>query len=280
MGRGIAPSLSPALHEREGRRLGLDYRYDRLELRAGDADVAVRAALLDARRGGMRGVNVTHPVKQLVVPHLDDLALAAEHVGAVNAVVLDGGRAVGHNTDVAGFRTGLERGLRGAERRTVVLIGAGGAGAAAAHALVAFGVERLHVLDADAARAADLVARLRRLGTGRAEVLEAGALPTALAASDGLVNATPTGMAAAPGSPVPDGLLRADLWVADLVYRPLRTALLRAAAERGSRTVDGGEMAVVQAAESFRLFTDVEPDVDRMRAHFDELVADERAGAA
>jgi shikimate dehydrogenase len=95
----------------------------------------------------------------------------------------------------------------------------------------------------------------------------------ALAVADGLAHATPTGMAAHPGMPLPAELLRPDLWVADIVYRPLETALVRTARERGCRVLDGGGMAVYQAVDAFRLFTGVEPDADRMLAHFTELVS-------
>jgi shikimate dehydrogenase len=93
-------------------------------------------------------------------------------------------------------------------------------------------------------------------------------------AADGLVNATPVGMAGHPGLPVPPAFLHADQWVADVVYRPLRTELLRAARALGCRTVDGGGMVVFQAAEAMRLFTGRRPDAERMYRHFLELTAD------
>ena len=93
---------------------------------------------------------------------------------------------------------------------------------------------------------------------------------------DGLVHATPTGMAAHPGLPLDAGLLRPDLWVADIVYRPLETALVRTARGLGCRVLDGGGMAVFQAVDAFRLFTGVEPDAERMLTHFTTLVSDAR----
>jgi shikimate dehydrogenase len=282
IGAGIGPSLSPALHEREGLRLGLRYRYlrhdlDRLGLRPG----AVGALLAAARLAGHRGVNVTHPCKQLVIPHLDELSADAAAIGAVNTVVFDGGRAIGHNTDWSGFGAGLRAGLPGAATGHVVLLGAGGAGAAAAHALLALGTTRLDVVDVDPDRARRLVDRLAARFPGCS--VDPGApdrgLAGRLAGADGLVNATPIGMAGHPGLPVPAALLAARLWVADIVYRPLDTALLRAARVAGCATLDGGQMAVHQAAEAFRLFTGVEPDPSSMLEHFAALVgAEERDG--
>ena len=155
----------------------------------------------------------------------------------------------------------------------MVLLGAGGAGAAVAHALLTLGTSRLTVLDVDPRRARGLAASLcGRFGNGRAAGDDLAQLATHVEAADGLVHATPTGMAAHPGLPLPAELLRPDLWVADIVYRPLETALVRTAREIGCRVLDGGGMAVFQAVDAFRLFTGVEPDADRMLAHFAGLV--------
>ena len=275
VGTGIGPSLTPALHEREADELGLRYLYrrldlDRLELPAeaiGDLLAAVRLA-------GYDGVNVTHPCKQLVIPHLDELSPDAEALGAVNTVVFRDGHAVGHNTDWSGFARAFDRGLPDAPLDRVVLLGAGGAGSAVAHALLTLGVGLLTVVDVDAARAEALAGSLGdRFGTDRVVGTALRKLPSAVAAADGLVHATPTGMAAHPGLPLPAELLRPDLWVADIVYRPLETVLVRTARAGGGRVLDGGGMAVFQAVDAFHLFTGVEPSSDRMLAHFGTLVA-------
>ncbi|MEU5258767.1 shikimate dehydrogenase [Amycolatopsis sp. NPDC021455] len=266
VGTGIGPSASPALHEREADELGLRYVYRLLDL-----DV-LRRPVVDvleaARLAGFDGLNVTHPAKQAVLEHLDELSPEAEALGAVNTVVFERGRAIGHNTDATGFARSLTRGLPGVRMDDVVLLGAGGAGAAVAHALLSLGAGRLTVHDVDGVRSAKLVTALReRFGAGRART----GGPDALHRADGLVHATPTGMAAHPGSPVPAELLHPRLWVADIVYRPLETALLAAARARGCRVLHGGGMVVLQAAESFRLFTGADPDPARMLRHFDAL---------
>jgi quinate/shikimate dehydrogenase (NAD+) len=256
VGAGIGESLSPALHEREAAEQGLDYAYRLHDLAVSPADVG---DLLEcAREAGYRGLNVTHPCKRAVVEHLDELSAEAEAVGAVNTVVFDGDRAVGHNTDVTGFAESFARGLPGAPVDHVVLLGAGGAGAAVAQAL---GAGRLTIVDVEPGRASALA---RRMGAAAGDL-------AALASADGLVHATPTGMAAHPGLPLPEDALHDGLWVAEVVYRPLETELLRVARARGCRTLDGGGMAVFQAAGSFELFTGVEPDRDRMLRHFAEL---------
>jgi shikimate dehydrogenase len=261
IGAGIGASLSPALHEREAAEQGLDYRYTLLEIDGRDVDT-----LLDeCRRAGYSGVNVTHPCKQAVVAHLDRLSPDAQALQAVNTVVFED--VSGHNTDTTGFAENVTRGLPDASLEHVVLLGAGGAGTAVALALLRLGTERLTVVDVDAERAASCVARL---DDPRAV---AGSLD-ALADADGLVHATPTGMEGHGSSlPLDEGLLHPDLWVADIVYRPLETPLLQVARELGCRTLDGGGMAVFQAAGSFELFTGIEPDRERMLSHFAELTA-------
>ncbi len=266
VGSGIGPSLSPALHEREADRLGLRYVYRRLDLDV--LGLPVGDVLAAARIAGFDGLNVTHPAKQAILPHLDEIAPEAAALGAVNTVLFDGGRAIGHNTDATGFARSLGRGLPDVRMDDVVLLGAGGAGAAVAHALLSLGVGRLGVHDVDATRSARLVDALRRrFGASRAVTCA----PEAVGTADGLVHATPTGMAAHPGLPIRESLMRKELWVADIVYRPLETALLAAARARGCRVLHGGGMVVLQAAESFRLFTGIEPDAARMLAHFEEL---------
>ena len=274
VGTGIGPSLTPPLHEQEADELGVRYLYRRLDLdELRRPASAIGEVLAAARLAGYDGLNITHPCKQMVIPHLDELSDDAAALGAVNTVVLRDGRAVGHNTDWSGFARAFDRGLPDAALDRVVLLGAGGAGAAVAHALLRLGTARLTVLDVDPARARALAGSLdERFGAGRAVGGDVVDVARELAAADGLVHATPTGMAAHPGLPIPAELLRPGLWVADIVYRPLETALVRTARAAGCRVLDGGGMAVFQAVDAFRLFTGIEPDPARMLAHFASLV--------
>jgi shikimate dehydrogenase len=272
IGTGIGASLTPALHEREGAEQGLRSVYRLMDLgRLGLGAEALGELLTAAERLGFAGLNITHPCKQAVIPLLDDLSEDARALGAVNTVVLRDGRRVGHNTDWSGFAEGFRRGLPDARRERVVQIGAGGAGSAVAHAILTLGAARLTVFDTDPARAEALAGALcGRFGAGRAA---AGTdLPGAMAAADGVVNCTPVGMAKYPGMPLPAALLRPAHWVAEIVYFPLETELLRTARALGCATLDGGGMAVFQAAGAFRLFTGLEPDAERMLRHFRGMV--------
>ncbi|MGW2150582.1 shikimate dehydrogenase [Nonomuraea bangladeshensis] len=272
IGSGIGPSLSPQLHEQEAAHHGLHYVYRLLDIDRVGADLGelVRTAC----RFGYDGLNVTHPCKQDIIPFLDELSPDARMLGAVNTVVFDGDRAIGHNTDWTGFAESFARGLPDAPAHHVVQLGAGGAGAAVAHALLTLGADRITLVDADPARATALAGELAaRFGAGRARPADAAQLPELLAEADGLVHATPTGMAHHPGMPLPAELLRPALWVADIVYRPLKTELLAQARALGCRTLDGGGMVVFQAVHAFRLFTGREPDTERMLAHLTDLVS-------
>jgi shikimate dehydrogenase len=268
IGAGIQASRSPALHEQEGTAQGLRYLYRLIDLERLGLDAAALPELLTAaERMGFDGLNITHPCKQAVIPLLHELSDEAAALGAVNTVQLRDGRRIGHNTDWWGFAEGMRRGLPEAAVRQVVQIGCGGAGAAVAHAILIQGAEHLALVDVDPCRAQALAERLRtHFGTGR--VTATDRLADALATADGLVNATPIGMIGHPGMPLPAALLRTALWVADVVYFPLETELLRTARAAGCRTLDGGRMAVFQAAEAFRLFSGVTPDAERMLAHF------------
>ena len=271
VGQDIQGSRTPEMQMREAEAQGLRCVYRLFDLTALGLDVGALPDLLgSAERFGFDGLNITHPCKQAVIPLLDALSDDARALGAVNTVLFRGGRRIGHNTDWSGFAEPFRRRMDGVALDHVVQIGAGGAGRAVAHAALMLGARRLTLFDTDADRARTVAANLaEHFGAGRA--FAGTDLAAALAQADGLVNATPIGMEAHPGMPVPAALLRPALWVAEVVYFPLETELLAQARALGCRTVDGGGMAVFQAVAAFRLFTGREPDSDRMLREFAEI---------
>ncbi|CAM2163739.1 Shikimate dehydrogenase (NADP(+)) [Paraburkholderia sacchari] len=275
IGKGIGGSLTPAMHEKEGRELGFNTVYRRIDLDALGLTVDALPELLQAaQRTGFDGLNITYPCKQAVIPLLDELSDDARALGAVNTVLFRDGRRIGHNTDWSGFAAAFERGLPDVSLEAVVQLGAGGAGAAVAHAALQMGARALTLFDVDAARAQALAGELQaRFPTARVSAGSDSDLQQTLAAATGLIHATPTGMAKLPGLPLPAEYLHARLWVADIVYFPIRTALLDAAEARGCRVLSGGGMAVYQAVDAFRLFTGHEPDAERMYAHLQSMLA-------
>ncbi|MBB5444700.1 MULTISPECIES: shikimate dehydrogenase [unclassified Paraburkholderia] len=272
IGSGISGSLTPAMHEEEGSKLGLHYVYRRIDLDAQKLDTAALPELLTAaERMGYNGLNITYPCKQAVIPLLDELSDDARALGAVNTVLFKDGKRIGHNTDWSGFARAFQRGLPDVSLERVVQLGAGGAGAAVAHAALNMGAQSLTLFDVDAARAQSLADELQARFP-KARVSAGTSLEDSLCVAQGLIHATPTGMAKMPGLPLPAELLHRDLWVADIVYFPIRTALLQAAEALGCRTLSGGGMAVYQAVDAMRIFTGLEPDAERVYTHFQSLL--------
>lgn len=271
IGSGIQLSRTPAMHEQEGKAQGLGYVYRLIDLDVLKLDnSALEELLTAAQRMGFTGLNITFPSKQAIIPYLDELSSEAQGIGAVNTVVLRNGRRVGHNTDCLGFAEGLRRGLPDVPRERVVQMGAGGAGSAVAHALLLEGVRQLTLFDVNPQSARTLVDNLNAHFPGNpAQVGDD--LASAVGEADGIVNTTPVGMAKLPGTPVPKALLRPELWVAEIVYFPLETQLLKDARALGCRTLDGSTMAVFQAVKAFELFTGLDANAERMTAHFHSM---------
>lgn len=276
VGTGTTQSLSPALHMAEGAAHGLAYVFRPIDLTLLGFGAERLAEVLDwSERLGYSAMTVTHPCKQQVVPMLDRVDPVAAALGAVNTVVFTPEGRVGYNTDTTGFETAFREDMGDAPIARVVQLGAGGAGAAVADALARIGVARLTIVDIDPARAETLASELRERRGLVVEAASPAEVPSLLASADGVVHCTPQGMHDHPGTPFDTALLRPDLWVADIVYRPLETELLAAARHLGCATLAGGRMAVHQAAEAFRLITGAEADAGRMMRHFEELAAAE-----
>ncbi|MDK4715740.1 shikimate dehydrogenase [Rhizobium sp. CNPSo 4039] len=273
IGAGIGRSLTPAMHMREGEHCGLSYRYDLIDIDARGLSVLDLPALVDeAEAQGFAGLNITHPCKQAAVALVDELSPDAQTLRSINTIVFRGKRRIGHNTDWWGFAESFRRGLAGVSLDHVVQLGAGGAGVAVAHAVAEMGAHSVEIFDLDPSRAQALVDQLQPAHAA-CRFLVGHDLAAALDVADGLVHATPTGMAAHPGLPLDAQLLSDRLWVAEIVYFPIETALVKRARQTGCRVLDGGGMAVFQAVKAFELFTGIRPAAERMIQHFNSLRA-------
>lgn len=268
IGRGIQSSRSPIMHEREAMRLGICCFYILLDFdRLGLADDALSVVIEAARKVGFHGLNVTHPFKQDAAGHMGALSSEASAIGAVNTIVFSGDLATGYNTDSWGFAESFRDGMHGVPLARVVQFGAGGAGAAVSHALMKLGAEELLVIDSQPQRASSLAQRMSDQGTTRIKATTD--ISRALAEADGIVNTTPIGMAKYPGTPFPADLLERRHWVADIVYFPVETEILKRARALDCRTLSGAGMAIGQAARAFELFTGHRPDRAAMAGHFE-----------
>ncbi|MDI3566680.1 shikimate dehydrogenase [Bradyrhizobium sp. Arg816] len=266
IGAPIAHSASPAMHERAAEALGLRGHYQLIEVAGADA-AGLRMMLEGVRRLGFAGVNVTYPYKEAVVPLLDELAPGAAAMGAVNTVVANNGRLIGHNTDTTGFARAVAP-LLAPSGNAVAVIGTGGVGKAIAFALASLKVSDLRIFDSETARAEKLASLLASHGGATV----AKSVEDALDGATGLVNGTPVGMLPNRGMPVPAALLHEKMWVADAVYSPLITPLLAAAQAKGARIMTGRELAIYQAADAFELFTGLAPSTEVMGEAFDEVM--------
>ncbi len=254
MGDPIAHSLSPLLHNTAFRALGIDWASVafRVGAGAGSAAVAGIAAL------GLRGISVTMPLKAEVAAAVDELTPVAARLGAVNCVIVREGRTVGDSTDGDGFvaACAADAGFDPAGRRCAV-IGAGGAARAVVDALGRVGAAEVVVVGRTPARAAAAAALAGPAG-------RVGAMSD-VARAELVVQATPVGMGTAAGAlPVDPALLGPGQLVVDLVYHPLRTALLQAAAARGAATATGVGMLVHQAALALERWTGLPAPVAAM----------------
>ena len=273
IGHPVAHSASPQMHNEAFRALGMDWIYVAFDVRPGD----VKRALEGIRALGVRGVNVTVPHKGEAFTSVDERTPEAMATGAVNTVVVEEGRLVGHNTDVYGFREALRRAGLDHLPEKAVLLGAGGAARAVAYALgTAEGVREVVVLNRTWERAERLADEMGER-TGRRFLpgpLTEDAVREALEGAGLLVNATSVGMhPEVDASPLPSPYaLGPGLVVYDLIYIPPRTKLMQQADERGARAVGGLDMLVYQGARAFKLWTGMNPPVDVMRRALEEAL--------
>jgi len=236
---------------------GMNWVFTAFEVSEADAPDSVAAM----RALGIRGFSVTMPLKAAVMPALDSLSGDAEALGAVNCIARQGDALVGHNTDGAGLVRSLQldHGIDLADKRCVVL-GAGGAARSVVLALSKSGVRNVVVINRSPERA--------EIAASLAGPLGSTATLEAVQDADVVINATSVGMgkdAALGDSPVPVELLNSSQVIVDLVYKPLRTALLAQAQEVGATAVDGLGMLVHQAALAFEHWSSLTPDLEVMR---------------
>ncbi len=279
IGFPLGHSISPAFQQPALDSVGIDARYELWETPA-DALPALGARL---RQGDCLGANVTIPHKQAIIPYLDQVDPAAQAVGAVNTIVKRAGQLLGYNTDVAGFQCAVDQdGETPLRDSRLLVLGAGGAARAVVAAGLLAGAEEIIVAARRPEQAVRLVDELAAAGLGRgrtrlkALALGDGAdLAAAVSRASVLVNATPLGTAHRPDAealPLDPNLLHRDLLVAELVYNPPETPLLRAARIRGARTVNGLPMLVYQGAAAFELWTGRPAPIELMRRHAREAL--------
>jgi shikimate dehydrogenase len=251
IGDNIKPSRAPKLHREAGRLAGLDVGYDLLI--PADLGQGFDEIFDECRAGGMRGLNITYPYKQVAVAKAEIGDRLVRRLGAINTVVFENGRALGYNTDHSGFLAAYRATFGESDPGHTVIVGAGGAGSAVAFALVALGAPKLTIADKDIAKARALAAAL---GEFRVKVVVRSAVDDAdVRTVEGIVNCTPIGMVGYPGSPIDLSLLGPQRWAFEAIYTPRQTEFSRAALAAGLKVMGGYELFVHQGMDAFRLFT-------------------------
>lgn len=272
LGRPVAHSISPMMHNESFRLLGLNYAYLCFDVGEEELETAVKGL----RALGARGWNCTMPDKQRMCLLCDRLSPAAQMTGAVNTVVNKNGVLTGHNTDGVGYmRAAREAGfdLTGKE---MTLLGAGGAATAIAVQAALDGVRVLRIFNRRGrswAHAQELTDRINAQTNCRAELYDLEdqkSLAAALRQSDILTNATSVGMAPhEEGCILKDAsLLRPELIVSDIIYNPRKTRLLQMAESIGCPAFNGLYMLLFQGAEAFRLWTGQDMPVDTIKVKY------------
>jgi shikimate dehydrogenase len=273
IGTKLQFSRAPEIHMQEGELSGIRYIYRLVDMAALGLGINdIPALLVSAQQLGFNGLSVTHPFKESIIPHLTELSDDAARLGAVNTVIFRKGSSIGHNTDWFGFAASFRRDMAHVKTDRVIQLGAGGAGKAVAHGLLSCGVKHVALSVRNPDKVRPIVEFLAsRHGASRISIVDN--LAEEIAAADGIVNATPIGMDAYPGSPLAASFLRRDLWVVDIIYSPSETEFLKSARAVGARASNGTGMFVFQAAEQFRLFSGTQPNVERMEDHIARILA-------
>lgn len=254
-GHPVEQSLSPAMHNAAFARLKLDYCYLAFDV----LPELLKEAVNSVRALNMRGINVTVPHKENVLQFLDKIDEEAAFIGAANTILNSDGLLTGYNTDGRGFMESLSEAGISAEKKNIIVLGAGGAARAISYYL---GKEasRLFIFDTDTAKAAGLANALSNI---LSNVRHTDELKT-LRGIDMLINATPLGLNKADSLPVNASFITSEMVVCDLIYRD--TPLLQAAAGKGCKTMNGLGMLLHQGILAFEIWTGIKPPVDVMRS--------------
>lgn len=256
-GYPIEHTLSPVMHNAAFENLGLDYCYVPFLVLPDDLPYAVKSI----RALNLRGVNITIPHKEKVMPLLDEIKEEASIIGAVNTIVNTNGKLTGYNTDGIGFIQSLTEKNISLEGKDILIIGAGGAARAIGY-YISQKAKSLAISGRTQYKVENLVKDLNRFNKNK-NVISLEDV-TDIKKYHMIINTTPLGLKGNDPLPLDIGLLRKDQIVYDLIYK--KTPLIQKATEKGCLTLDGSEMLIWQGALSFEIWTGKKPDIAVMRS--------------
>ncbi len=263
IGAGIGRSRAPELHRLAGAIADVDVTYDLLQVDS-SSSAELDAVLRSCRVEGYRGVNVTHPFKERVVPSVRIGSDRVRRLGAVNTLLFgEEGDVQAFNTDYTGFKRAYAHRFPGSDPGAVAIVGTGGVGRAIAFGLCDMGAREIRLYDENRGKSAALAAAVG--GEAGVAVRVCDTLEEALADVAGIVNASPVGMYQYPGSPVPARLIHGQAWAFEAIYTPRKTQFLIDAGAAGLDILEGYELFFYQGVDAFELFTGVAVDEARLR---------------
>ena len=272
IGQGISHSLTPSLHMSEGEANGIAYQYDLVDISKPQFEKRSIGQLLEFLKSECyHGANITYPFKVQVLGELSVCSEIVDKISSSNTVVLRDGKWIGDNTDAYGFQMMLKEGMGQVRAKSALLLGAGGAGKAVIAGCAQYGLERLWVYDPNPDATNDIQNLSKYFPN--LEIIATNDVASAMQSADGVINATPIGMNSEGMSPLNPSLLASHHFVADIVYFPLETELLKQGASKGCRVISGAQMAVYQAAKAFEIFTGIKPNEERMKVNLAQLIA-------
>ncbi len=262
-GYPITHTFSPGMHNAAFKKIGMDACYVPFGVKPELLGDAVRAA----RAMGIRGLNITVPHKEKVIPFLDDLTQEARLIGAVNTIEVKDERLIGHNTDGRGFLRSLQvDGHLRAKGKRFLCIGSGGAARAVGFSLALAGAAAIRFRDIDQRKSGALAGDIRvKTGTDSISIGEES-LSDAIEEADCIINATPLGLKRSDPLPIPKNQLRRRHFGFDLVYNPSMTPFLKAAKSAGAIHLPGLGMLLYQGVIAFEIWTGKKAPVRTMQS--------------
>lgn len=273
LGNPLGHSISPPMHNRVFEKLGMDYCYMPVEVTGKN----LQKVFSGLSKMNVAGFNVTVPHKIDIIESLDELDPLAATIGAVNTIVVKNGKTKGYNTDGEGFIRSFEEETHDTVKgKRFFLLGCGGAARAIAMTLAFHGAEKIYIYNRTPAKAVGLAEEINKKIRSCTKVVGQSLenQRTAIAGCDVLINSTSIGMhPRADELPIDNSLISPDLIVADIVYNPLMTKLLRTAKDKGCTIVPGLGMLIYQGAAAFKLFTGTDPLIEEMSEAAHSLMA-------
>jgi len=266
LGHPVAHSKSPFIHNTAFQHLGMPYAYLAFDIEPDQLQDALKAL----KTLNAAGFNLTMPLKQTVIPFLDEISPEASLIGAVNTVTLKDGKMAGYNTDGRGYIASLEKHGFRVKGKTVVLAGSGGAARSVALSLMLEGCQRLVLLSRNlpaAREIADMLQQAAPLSKVEVETLSQQHLAEALQGADLLINPMGMGSLSKESIVQDETMLKPTLLVSDLIYHPAKTKLLKQAEKRKCDTLNGLGMLLWQAALAFKLWTGKDMPVEHIKKH-------------